>query len=122
MLDEEKLYDILGELLYVVAKADGVIQDSEREALKTLLQDHKFGKEIAWSFKYEESKENTVEETYSKIIASCHRIGPSPLYAEFIDAMNTIAEASEGIVEDESKVIKSFSHDLIERFKKDMKL
>ena len=37
MTDKEKLYETLGELLYAVALADGIIQKSEKNSLKELL-------------------------------------------------------------------------------------
>lgn len=120
MTDTEKLYETLGELLYVVAKADGTIQDKERSSLENLLKGHKSASEIKWSFDYEETKQNSVEDTYAKVIAVCHRIGPSPIYNEFIEAMDILAKAYNGIENEESKIINSFSSDLIARFKKDL--
>ena len=56
MKKEEKLYEVLGELLYAVAMADGVIQAEERTAFKALFKNHPYGDKISWSFEYEESK------------------------------------------------------------------
>ena len=119
MTKKEKLYEILGELLYAVAKADGVIQIEEKEALKNLLKNHSSGSEIIWSFEYEESRDFPVDKIYNKVINYCHSYGPAPEYEEFIEAMKIIAEASDGIDDRESKIINSFSKDLLERFKKD---
>lgn len=116
----ERLYEVMGELLYAIAKADGVIQKEEKDALKTLLSKHSFGSDIIWSFEYEESKDSSVEEIYNKVINFCHSYGPAPQYDEFIKAMKIIAEASNGIDADESKVITSFSKDLMQRFKNDL--
>lgn len=116
----ERLYEVMGELLYAIAKADGVIQKEEKDALKTLLSKHSFGSDIIWSFEYEESKDSSVEEIYNKVINFCHSYGPAPQYDEFIEAMKIIAEASNGIDADESKVITSFSKDLMQRFKNDL--
>jgi len=120
MTDEEKLYETLGELLYVVAIADGVIQEEERTALSKLLKDHKWAEQIMWSFDYEESKTPSIDEIYSKVITVCERIGPSPIYLEFIESMKIIAEANNEIDKNESKRISSFSRDLIERFRQDL--
>lgn len=120
MTDTEKLYETLGELLYVVAKADGIIQDSERDALKTMLKNHKWAKEINWSFNYEDSKQNSVQDAYDKVISVCTRIGPSPIYKEFIESMELIATADANIDKTETTIMDSFSKDLIERFKKDI--
>jgi uncharacterized tellurite resistance protein B-like protein len=120
MTSQEKLYEVLGELLYVIAKADGIIQDEEQEALNELLKRHAWASEIKWSFNYEANKNSDPEETYNKVINFCHGYGPTAIYNEFIDAMNFVASASKGIDEDESKVIHSFSKDLIARFQRDL--
>ncbi|MCU4176752.1 TerB family tellurite resistance protein [Carboxylicivirga sp. N1Y90] len=120
MKQVDRLYEVLGELLYAIAKADGVIQKEEKDALKNLLSNHSWGSDILWSFEYEASKDSSVEEIYNKVINFCHSYGPAPQYEEFIKAMNVIAEASNGVDADESKIISSFSKDLLERFKNDL--
>ncbi|MBI9059991.1 MAG: hypothetical protein JEZ01_19655 [Labilibaculum sp.] len=120
MRKEEKLYEVFGELLYAIAKADGVIQPSEKETLVQLLKNHSLGSEILWSFEFEEAHNSSVEEIYNKVINFCHMYGPAPQYDEFISAMKIVAEASDGITERESKIINSFSKDLMERFQCDI--
>lgn len=119
MKKEEKLYEVLGELLYAVATADGVIQVEEREALQNLFNNHEYGDEVKWSFEYEESKNSSLEETYKKVINFCHGYGATPIYREFIEAMEIIAKAADGGDQEETAVINSFSTDLIKRFQKD---
>jgi hypothetical protein len=119
MTKEEKLYEVLGELLYAIAKADGVIQNEEKEALTNLLKNHPNSSGILWSFEYEESKETSIDEIYQKVINYCHGYGPSPIYNEFIEAMNVLAEASDGVHVKETEIIESFSKDLLDRFRKD---
>jgi len=121
MTDTEKLYETLGELLYVVAMADGVIQEEEKEVLQSFISKHPFAKEIKWSFDYEQTKNANIDELYQKVITVCHRIGPSPIYTEFIETMNDLAEAAEGVDNDEADFIDSFSRDLISRFSDDIK-
>lgn len=120
MRKEEKLYEIFGELLYTLAKADGVIQEKEKEILNQLLKNHALGSEILWSFEFEESHNSSVEKIYSKVINFCHAYGPAPQYDEFITAMKIIADASDGITVKERKLINSFSEDLMERFQRDI--
>lgn len=122
MTPKEKLYETLGELLYVVAKADGVIQEAEKEALEQLLTAHPWANEVMWSFNYEAAHKPDIADLYVKVISYCHRYGPAPEYDEFIDAMKTIAEAADGVVAEEHKVITSFSKDLIIRFRRDLEL
>ena len=85
----EKLYEVMGELLYAVAMADGVIQPEEKEALKKLLRNHMSEEDILWSFEYEESKNSSVEEIYNKVINFCHNYGPAPQYNEFINRITS---------------------------------
>lgn len=120
MTKQEKLYEVLGELLYAVAMADGIIQPEEEDALNALLQKHTWASEIKWSFDYEAGKNASVEEAYEKALNFCHGYGPTPVYEEFIDAMKFIAKASNGIDPDESHIIHSFSKDLIARFQRDL--
>lgn len=122
MTDEEKLYETMGELLYVIAKADGVVQDEEKQVLAELLKGHKWAEQIEWSFNYEATREPSVDELYDKVIAVCHRIGPSPIYNEFVSSMEAVAKANDDLDDEEADKIASFSADLIERFKKDIEL
>lgn len=120
MSNEEKLYELMGELLYAVAKADGIIQAEEKEALVDLLKDHQWAKEIKWSFEYEEKKGRSVEEAYAKVIDYCKYHGQSSLYPEFIESMKVIASSAEGVAESESEIMNSFAKDLLEKFQNDL--
>jgi|GEM_PF-750481 len=120
MTEKERLYETLGELLYVIAKADGIIQDEEKDALNELLENHQWASEIKWSFEYEESKNANSEDIYKKVISFCHGHGPAEEYTEFIDAMKFVAQSANGTEETESSLISSFSSDLIERFQRDI--
>lgn len=115
----EKLYEVMGELLYAVAKADGVIQEKEKNALYKMLKNHPLGSQIIWSFEFEENNHSSVEEMYNKVINFCHSYGPAPQYQQFITAMKIIALASDGMSREESKIINSFSKDLLARFQHD---
>lgn len=120
MTEKEKLYETLGELLYAVAIADGMVQKEELEELEKLLEGHPFGSNIKWSFDYENRKNHDVEEVYKKVISFCHSYGPAAEYAEFILLMENIAKAYQGIEQSEDRVMKSFTKNLTERFKRDL--
>lgn len=120
MTSLEKLYETLGELLYAIAMADGVIQSEERRALEDLLQRHTWASSINWSFNYEEQRGADVQEVYNKVINYCHKYGPTPVYEEFIDAMQFVAKSANGVEESEEAMISSFSKDLIARFRRDL--
>ncbi|ANQ49896.1 TerB family tellurite resistance protein [Flammeovirga sp. MY04] len=120
MSDKEKLYEILGELLFVVAKADGVIQDEERQAIDQYIENHPYGEDIKWSFNYEAKKNTPMEEVYNKVLDYCKHYGPTAEYGEFVNAMKVVAEASDGIDENEAEVMDSFSKELLKRFQQDI--
>lgn len=120
MKKKERLYEALGELIYAVAKADGLIQKEETSKLEEILKDHPWASAIKWSFEYEVSKNHSLQDVYQKAINHCQNYGPAPEYIEFIDVITKVAEASSGIDRKEQRMISSFSTDLIERFKKDI--
>lgn len=122
MSDKEKLYEILGELLFVVAKAGGVIQAEEQAVLDNYFRDHEYGEDIRWSFNYEAKRNTPIDEIYNKVIDYCLHYGPTAEYNEFIKAMEIVAAAADGIDDNETAVIQSFSQDLLTRFRNDLEI
>lgn len=116
----EKLYEAFGELLYVIAMADGFIDDQEISALEEVLADNPWAADIKWSFDYERKKQNSPEEAYQKVLDYCQHIGPKAAYKDMLEVMYAIAKASEGVSEAEQKIIDTFIHTLTERFKNDL--
>ena len=113
-----RLYDAFGELLFVLAKADGEVQQEEIDTLKNLLMSHEWAKEIEWSFNYEMNKENDLEDTYLKVFHACVDIGPNKEYALLLDVLEKVAESSYGVVEEERAIIERFKSDLLREFGK----
>jgi uncharacterized tellurite resistance protein B-like protein len=120
MTAKDRIYDAFGELAYLVAKADGLIQPEEVEALEAILGKHPKGKTIKWSFDYERRKHNDPEETYQKVLECCRENGPDPEYLFLIEMLEEIARASAGLDPKEKAVIEGFTNDLTERFKNDI--
>jgi len=116
----EKLYEAFGELLYVVAMADGIIQEEEKEVLNDILTTHPWGNEIAESFNYEVEKGTSPELLYKKVLSFCHGQGPHPEYQKLLELMEFLAAANNGIDENEQAVINNFTKDLTQRFKDDL--
>jgi tellurite resistance protein len=114
------LYDAFGELIYLVAMADGLIQEEEVKALEDILGNHPWAKEIQWSFNYEASKNNNPEDTYKKVIMACHDYGPNPEFQFMIEVMEAVAKASAGIDQAEQAKMDQFVQDLTGRFKADI--
>lgn len=113
-----RLYDAFGELLYVLAMADGEVQQEEISTLSTLLNKHEWTREVVWSFDYESKKKNTIENTYMNVFYACVDIGPNPEYALMLEVLEKVAESSLGVVEEERKVIERFKADLLREFGK----
>lgn len=111
-----KLYDALGELIYAVALADGGIQDTEIQKLHELLLAHPNAQAIQWSFDYENKSHISLEEAYYKALETCKAYGPNEEYAFLFDALMAVAEASNGINEQELAVIERFQKELKDHF------
>jgi len=120
MVTKEKLYDTFGELIYVLAMADGVIQHEEVEVLEEIVRSHPNAEDIQWSFNYEKDHHNDPEQLYTNVIDICYENGPDPEYQFLIDILEKVAAASQGITAREEEVIHNFSHDLIVRFRADL--
>jgi len=121
MKSTEKLIDAFGELIYVLAMSDGAIQDEELEALNKKLADHKWGKDIKWSFDYEVEKNNPIDDLYKKVILYCEQHGPAEEYDFLFNVLEDVANASNGIEDAERKVMDTFKSDLLVKFKADIK-
>ncbi|AXT57449.1 TerB family tellurite resistance protein [Aquimarina sp. MMG015] len=120
MVSRDRLYQTFGELLYVIAMSDGVIEKEEVHTLEEILKAHPKGQEIKWSFDYENANDSDIETLYKRVIEVFSDNGPDEEYDFMIYALTKIAEAKDGIGSKEEKVINSFSKDLLERFKKDI--
>lgn len=120
MTDKEKLYETMGELIYAIAMADGEIQKEEQEAINNILANHRWASNIKWSLDYEKEHHHSVREVYHKVMSYCISHGPSEDYVEFVDVMIRVAEASNGIDEDEMALINEFSFKLSEHFQGDL--
>ena len=120
MVSKHRLYQTFGELLYVLAMSDGVIQKEEVETLDEILKAHPKSKEIQWSFFYEQSQNNDIELLYRKVIEVFTDHGPDEEYDFIIFALEKLAEASDGISKEEDRIIKNFSKELLARFKNDI--
>lgn len=120
MVSKDRLYQTFGELLYVLAMSDGIIQKEEITILEEILMGHPKAKDIKWSFDYENNNQSDVESLYKKVIEVFADNGPDEEYDFMIFALTKVAEASDGVDADEKTVINNFAKELLERFKKDI--
>lgn len=122
MSTEEKLYQAFGELLYIVAKADGVVQHEEKEELDQLVATHPWATQIQEAFNIALQTNSNTENLYQKVLNTCTEIGPHEAYDQMITYMKKIAMASDGLDSNEQKIITSFTIDLINRFSNEINL
>jgi hypothetical protein len=113
---QTQLYDALGELIYALAKVDGLIDEAEIGKLEEVLRSHPWSSEIKWSFDYENRKANSVDEAFAKALQTCKDFGPSPEYTFVIEVLQAVAEASEGTSVQESGMIARFQQELTDYF------
>lgn len=113
---QTQLYDALGELIYALAKVDGLVDEVEISKLEAVLQNHPWSSEIKWSFDYENRKANSVDEAFAKALQTCKDFGPSPEYSFVIEVLQAVADASEGTSVQESGVIVRFQQELVDYF------
>jgi hypothetical protein len=121
MNKKERLYEAFGELVYVVAMADGIIQAEEVQVLHNIIESHPWASDIEWSFNYEVTHHPDLEYLYNKVLSICHQNGPDPEYKFLVDLLENIAQVSSS-VEAEKKVITKFTYELTERLKNDIDL
>ncbi len=122
MKDTDKLIEAFGELAYVVAMADGEVQQVEVDALKKKLAGHKWGEDIQWSFDYEMRKQNDVEDLYKKVMTYCEMHGPDPEYKFLLEMLDDVAKAHNGIEQEEEGTINDFTQELLDKFRNDISI
>ncbi|MCH2042907.1 MAG: TerB family tellurite resistance protein [Saprospiraceae bacterium] len=113
-LTKVQLHDAFGELLYAIAMVDGEIQQEEVVKIEELLADHEAAEAIKWSFKYEVGKQKTVLDAYRKAIDICKHYGKSADYPFLLEMLKDVAEASNGLDENERAMIHQIEIDLAE--------
>jgi len=117
---KERLYTAFGEIIYLVAKADGIIEESEIEKVKEQVRDHELGKDLLWSFNYEMKKQNDPDDVYKKAIQVLQDNGPDPDYDLLIDLLEKISVSSSGMDEAEANFIMDMEADLRSRIIEDL--
>lgn len=97
----EKLYYSLGQLAYVIAKADGEIQKQEQKKLQDLIieatKDHNldfnYSEIIFWVLEKEKEDSNTVYSLAMKTFKSLNHFFTPDLKIKFIEVLQKIADA-----------------------------
>lgn len=120
-MNKEKLYEAFGELIYAIAKADGLIQEEEISALEEILKNHPWAKDVKWSFDYEVKKQNPFEEVFAKALDTFQQYGPSNEYVELMGVIEEIAKASKGVDDKEKEMMQTIQVNMMEIFMQELK-
>ena len=122
MLPLENLYYAIGELAYAVARADGKVQNEERNRFHDIMITELGRKhsEIDISeiiFKLIDKRNSTDSETtyhwaMNEIRMNSHYMSPE-LKTKFIRVMERIAEAYPPVTPEEEKIISRFKTDIV---------
>ena len=121
MVCKEDVYNAFGEVMYAVALADGAIQQEEIKRFNEIIEKHKFGDKIKWSFFHKKEENTPLKVALEKALDTLTTFGPFEDLPFLFNALEEIAKAFNGIVEQERNLIDNFRKDLHEQFKKDMR-
>ena len=120
MARKDRLYDAFGELIYAVAKADGIITQEETRRLDEILEGHPWASEIRWSFDYENEKQHSVEAAYEQALDRCIKNGPDAEYAYLLEILDALAKVCQEGRKQEEQMINDFKTNLTKRFREDL--
>ncbi|MCB0496159.1 MAG: hypothetical protein KDC79_08475 [Cyclobacteriaceae bacterium] len=115
-LPNKELQEAFGKVVYALAKIDGKVQQVEIDVLHQVIAENEWAKEVLSSF----DKETELDEDPNKIFPKAMRIfrengsKATPHYPFFLDLLEKIAMAHDGIVPEEQKLLDLFKETLQE--------
>ena len=110
---DEKIQKAFGQVIYAVAMMDGEVQQVEIDVLKKVIADHEWGNQVVSSFEEEHGLNADPNIVFLKAMKVFRAHGPSKHYNFFIDLLEKIAHAHDGIIPEERKLIDRFREGLL---------
>lgn len=107
-----ELLNTFGRIIYAVAKADGEVQDTEIEVIQKVIDDNEWAQEVELSFEVERELDEDADVIFDKAIGLFQFNEIKGHYKEFIDLLEQIADAHDGIVSEEKVLIDKFKDKL----------
>ena len=112
-LPNNELQEAFGKVAYAIAKIDGKVQQIEIDVLHKVIAENKWAEEVLRSF----NKEAKLDDDPNKIFPKAMRVfrdygSRSEHYPFFIELLEEIAKAHDGIVPEEQKLIDMFKDTL----------
>lgn len=109
-----KLQKAFGRVIYALAKIDGEVQQVEIDVFRELIANHEWAKAISLSFEEERELDSDANIVFLKAMRVFRFNGQSEHYPFFIDLLEKIAEAHDGIVPEEKQMIDRFRQGLLD--------
>jgi len=100
--------DVFGRLLYAVAMADGEVQQSEIETLESIVKNDEWASKIELSFKCSSNTEMNPHTMFMKNMRIFFTNSVNDHYPYFLNLMEKMASANNGIVDAERKMLVQF--------------
>ncbi len=116
-ISKSRLYDAFGEIIYAVAIADGDVSEKKLTTLKNALIGHPYAEQILWSFCYEKSKGNKLNDAYKRSIQTLLDNGPHMDYVFLFDTLQQIANTNNRMNKKEGRVICSLEKRLMAHYR-----
>ncbi|PIB35336.1 hypothetical protein BFP72_07960 [Reichenbachiella sp. 5M10] len=111
MIDLNKeLIDTFGKILYAVAKVDGRVQEEEIDVVRRVIDHNEWAQELELSFEIERFIDTEAEAIFESAMEVFDRYDVRKHYEEFLDLLEEVADAHDGVITAEK--------DLIDRFRK----
>lgn len=111
----QDLYRGLGCTLYALAKTDGRLQSEETETLRLLLMNDPNGLVALEAFDIQDQYQVLTEDAYAyafRRFAAHHQVLNEAIKKHFIQCMEQLAEAYDGVSKKENEILRRFRRDI----------
>ena len=115
-LPNKEIQEAFGKVAYSIAKIDGEVQQIEIDALHKVIAENKWAEQVLVSFNKETALDNDPNKIFLKAMNVFRSYGRNDHYPFFIELLEQIAGAHDGIVPEEQKLIDMFKDTLDEGF------
>jgi len=115
-LPNKELQEAFGKVAYSLAKIDGEVQQEEIDVLNKIIAQNKWAEQVLTSFNIETKLDNEPNKIFLKAMHVFRKYGENEHYPFFIELLEQIAGAHDGIVPEEQKLIDMFKDTLQEDF------
>lgn len=110
---EQEVLDTFGKIIYAIAKSDGEVQDEEVEVIRKVIDENKWAQELELSFAVEKELDMDHDTVFEEAMTVFETYDVKEHYQSFLELLEKIAEAHDGIVDEEEVLIERFKKRLL---------